>query len=159
MADLSFASFSAANRKRCEEDFKRKLGTRDAVVSMAIGLAEEAGEVAGAVRAFLGISERKPRDAAKVGKEIADLISYADLLAQSCGMSLEAVLVDKFNEVSRRIGSAVLLTTDAVCTTCTPNIPPHVRGEVCDHVFRNERGSLCGLCDGTHEHEHRGRQS
>jgi NTP pyrophosphatase (non-canonical NTP hydrolase) len=159
VADLTFAAFSAANRKRCEEGFKRKLGTRDAVVSMAIGLAEEAGEVSGAVRAYLGISERKERSAEKVGHEIADLVSYADLLAQSCGMTLEAVLVEKFNIVSARIGSAIRIDSDAICTTCTSNIPPHTRGVSCDAVFYNPPGALCGLCDGTSEHEHRGRQS
>jgi len=106
---LTFAEFSAANRLRCERDFGRTLGTRDAAVSMCIGLAEESGEVAGAVRAYLGISERKNPSVEAVGNEIADLVSYADLLAQTVGLSLADALVRKFNIVSGRIGSDVRL--------------------------------------------------
>lgn len=62
-------------------------------------------------------------------------------------------------EDNDRLDAEEKAAAGAICTTCTPNIPPHVRGETCDHVFRNERGQLCGLCDGTDEHEHRGRQS
>lgn len=160
MGNLTFAAFSAANRQRCEQDFGRKLGTRDSIFSMLIGLSEEAGEVAGEVRALVGFSERKTPSLEKLGKEIADLVSYADLLAQANGLDLATVLVAKFNLVSERVGSSVRLESGALCTTCVDVVvPPHVRGPACDLVYRNAEGALCGLCDGMHEHEHRGRQS
>lgn len=44
-----------------------------------------------------------------VGKELADIIIYADLLAARLGISLEAVIVQKFNEVSARVNSNIRL--------------------------------------------------
>lgn len=41
----------------------------------------------------------------EVGKEIADVQAYLSLLALSLDIKLEDVLVDKFNEVSDRVGS------------------------------------------------------
>jgi NTP pyrophosphatase (non-canonical NTP hydrolase) len=45
----------------------------------------------------------------EVGKEIADVVIYADLLAQKLGIDLGQAVRDKFNEVSERIGSKVEL--------------------------------------------------
>lgn len=128
---LTFAAFSAANRKRSEKDFKRQLDSRDAVFSMTIGLSEEAGEVAGEVRALLGFSERKTGNKEKVGKEAADLIAYADLLLQSIGLSLEEWVIRKFNEVSDRIGSdvklgeAALVSRNDICARPKCESPRH----------------------------------
>lgn len=76
---------------------------------MQYGLSEEAGEVAGKMRTLLGFTTRKSATARDVAHEIADVVSYADLLAQSIGMSLEEALIEKFNIVSDRTGSAVKL--------------------------------------------------
>lgn len=63
-------------------------------------------------------------------------------------------------EDNERLDAEEKALAGALCTTCTEVITaPHVRTDACDNVYRNEKGSLCGLCDGTHEHEHRGRQS
>lgn len=40
----------------------------------------------------------------KLGKELADIIIYADLLATREGIDLEFSLKEKFNEVSKRVG-------------------------------------------------------
>lgn len=107
---LTFEAFSAANRLRCERDFGRKLGTRDADVSMLIGLSEEAGEVAGKMRTLLGFNKRKSTTPVEVGEEIGGLITFADLLASSIGLSLVEVLVSEFNRVSERAGSSVRIS-------------------------------------------------
>ena len=58
----------------------------------------------------------------KGGKELADVLTYLDLLAMRCldvpgaphqeGIDLSKVTVDKFNEVSERVGSTVELEYD-----------------------------------------------
>jgi NTP pyrophosphatase (non-canonical NTP hydrolase) len=105
---MTFEEFTAANRKRCQESFGRPID-ETSVTPMVLGLAEEAGEVSGAVRSMLGITKRKSKTAADVLDEIADVVQYADLLAACLGSSLESALVSKFNRVSERIGSPVRL--------------------------------------------------
>jgi NTP pyrophosphatase (non-canonical NTP hydrolase) len=40
----------------------------------------------------------------KLGKEIADVVIYCDLMAQAVGMDLSTCVQEKFNEVSERNG-------------------------------------------------------
>jgi NTP pyrophosphatase (non-canonical NTP hydrolase) len=101
---LTIAEFSTANRERCVKGFGRVLDA-SAIQSMSLGLAEEAGEVSGALRRMLGFSKTKtPVTAREVADEIADLVTYADLTLACLGESLEAALARKFNIVSARIG-------------------------------------------------------
>ena len=44
-----------------------------------------------------------------IGKEIADVVTYLDILAKQCDLDLGAVTVSKFNEVSRRIDVDVFI--------------------------------------------------
>ena len=46
---------------------------------------------------------------AEVAKELADVQTYLDILALKLGVDLGQATIDKFNEVSARIGSHVLL--------------------------------------------------
>lgn len=103
---MTFAEFAAANRKRCEapDGFGRKVGPESSM-PMTLGLGEEAGEVLGKVRALLEFSKRKKATVQDVLDEIADVVSYADLLAQCMGSTLEAALIAKWNRVSERCGS------------------------------------------------------
>jgi NTP pyrophosphatase (non-canonical NTP hydrolase) len=49
---------------------------------------------------------------ADVGKELADVLTYLDILAFRCGVDLGQATIDKFNEVSRRVGVPVRLRAD-----------------------------------------------
>lgn len=42
-----------------------------------------------------------------IGKEIADVVTFCDLLATRYGFNLDKLVLDKFNEVSERVGSDV----------------------------------------------------
>lgn len=42
-----------------------------------------------------------------VGKEIADVVTFCDLLATRYGLNLGDLILNKFNEVSERVGSDV----------------------------------------------------
>lgn len=46
-------------------------------------------------------------DVREVGKELADIVIYADLLADKLGLNLSDCIQQKFNEVSDRIGSEI----------------------------------------------------
>ena len=46
----------------------------------------------------------------KATKELADVVTYVDSLAAYLGIDLGRAVVDKFNEVSERIGSNVFMT-------------------------------------------------
>jgi NTP pyrophosphatase (non-canonical NTP hydrolase) len=43
----------------------------------------------------------------ELGKELADVITYLDILAYRAGVDLGQATIDKFNEVSVRVGSPV----------------------------------------------------
>ena len=45
----------------------------------------------------------------ELGKELADVQTYLDILAFRCGVDLGAATIEKFNEVSERIGCDVRL--------------------------------------------------
>ncbi len=45
----------------------------------------------------------------ELGKEIADVLTYLDILAFRAGIDLGQVTISKFNEVSERVGSDVFL--------------------------------------------------
>ena len=45
-------------------------------------------------------------------KELADIATYLDLLAFRLGIDLGAAIVEKFNEVSDRVGSPVIILRD-----------------------------------------------
>lgn len=48
----------------------------------------------------------------EVAKELADVQTYLDILALKLGVDLGQATIDKFNEVSERIGSPVRLGID-----------------------------------------------
>ena len=58
--DLTFEAFRRANRQRCEQDYKEPLDdTGDyTAIDWALNVAEEAGEVAGAVLGLMGKKSR-----------------------------------------------------------------------------------------------------
>lgn len=45
----------------------------------------------------------------EIGKELADILIYLDILAARCGVELDAATAAKFNEASRRVGCAVFI--------------------------------------------------
>lgn len=94
--------FAAINKKRSNElyDTLQVCKTADLVVS----LCEEVGEIAG----FVKKAQRDKKNYRKeIGKEIADVFMYLDLLCTLDGYDFGQLIVDKFNEVSRRKNSQI----------------------------------------------------
>jgi NTP pyrophosphatase (non-canonical NTP hydrolase) len=77
----------------------------------------EAGEAANEVKKFRrgDYSGELLLFQSKLGKEIADVFAYALILAHKAGLApeyVERIIVEKFNEVSVKVESAVRLTDD-----------------------------------------------
>ena len=47
-----------------------------------------------------------------LGRELADAATYLDILASVAGINLGQAIIKKFNEISERIGSRVILAED-----------------------------------------------
>jgi NTP pyrophosphatase (non-canonical NTP hydrolase) len=51
---------------------------------------------------------------ADIGREIADVLTYLDILAFRAGLNLGTVTIDKWNEVSERVGVDIRLSTNTI---------------------------------------------
>jgi NTP pyrophosphatase (non-canonical NTP hydrolase) len=67
-------------------------------------LAGETGELCNIVKKIRRGDDIDVKDA---GKELADIVIYADLLATQLGLDLSECIVQKFNEVSDRVHSSI----------------------------------------------------
>jgi NTP pyrophosphatase (non-canonical NTP hydrolase) len=68
-------------------------------------IAEEHGEVAACILGLTGEKKRKGHlTIADLGHELADVVTYCDLLADQYGIDLGAAVREKFNIVSGRVG-------------------------------------------------------
>lgn len=72
----------------------------------------ELGEAANLIkkieRGDLTLEDARPA----LAKELADVATYLDLLAMRSGVDLGRATIDKFNEVSERVGSPIRLRAD-----------------------------------------------
>lgn len=116
--NLSFDQLRQANTARLPQ-FKNSKG--GAAHSMPDGSDWSLGEWANAVLGELGEAAniiKKVRrgdmtmDQARphLAKELADVVTYLDILAMRSGVDLGDATVDKFNEVSIRVGSDVFIS-------------------------------------------------
>lgn len=106
--NLTFQRFSEMNRVRCEEVFHPLSSW--SLTDWTNACAGEVGELCNFAKK-LRRGEDIPEE--KLGKEIADAVTYLDLTAQRMGFRLVDLLVDKFNMVSDKYGSAVKLPEQA----------------------------------------------
>ncbi len=105
---LTFEKFSEFNRTRSEVYFPDCAKWEEAHWGNA--LAGEAGELCNIIKKrHRGWKESDNISDEEVGKEIADIICYCDLLAGKVGLRLEDILIQKFNEVSDRYNSMIKL--------------------------------------------------
>lgn len=101
---LTFLKLNAISKQRNQESFpqcKDWLST-----DWATALAGEVGELCNLVKKFRRGELITRKD---IGKELADIIIYADLFASHLGIDLEKAIIQKFNEVSERVGSKLTL--------------------------------------------------
>lgn len=102
MSDLSFVRFRNANLARCIEKFHKVDEWSE--TDWATALAGEVGELCNLIKK----RRRGEKIAiADVAAEMGDVFAYLDLLATRMGISLPEAVTDKFNAVSRRVGSDI----------------------------------------------------
>lgn len=113
---LDFVELRDANVKRCEEVFHALDDWTP--TDWATAMAGECGEACNEVKklrrldgADSGIDTPANRAELriKIGKELADLIIYADLLAARLDIDLAEAVTFKFNEVSQKRESTIFL--------------------------------------------------
>lgn len=117
MCDLTFAALRGANIARLPQ-FRNARGEianampdgsdwslSDWYTAMS-GEAGEAGNVLTKIRrGDFTLEAARP----KLASEFADVVIYLDILAKQAGIDLGEAVRDKFNEVSNRVGSTVML--------------------------------------------------
>lgn len=113
MNELTFSKLRNANVKRCEDVF-HPLDSWSPT-DWATAMAGECGEACNNIkklRRLAGSPDTKyeqTRLIYETGKELADLVIYADLLAARLDIDLGYMVANKFNEVSEKRGSKVTL--------------------------------------------------
>lgn len=104
MGSLDFDALRAANVKRCEDVFHPldSWSPQDWACAMA-------GETGEACNLIKKLRRNEAIDHGDIGRELADIVIYADLLAARLRLDLGDAVRAKFNEVSERRGSEVRL--------------------------------------------------
>lgn len=121
MNQLKFADLRVANRMRLPQ-FKNAVGEpahskpdgsdwspADWMVAV-VGELGEAANLMKKIRRGDFATERDLLEAeAKLQKEFADFVTYADIMAAQFGIDLGEAVMNKFNEVSRRVDSSIFM--------------------------------------------------
>jgi len=111
---MDLREFSAENRRRSESPtgFNHKLGDWS-LSDWMTAVVGELGEAANVAKKLNRVRDGIPGNdkteqqlRAMLADEIADTLIYLDLLAQSEGMDLSAIVRAKFDRTSRKIGYA-----------------------------------------------------
>lgn len=116
---LTFNVLRAANKNRLPtfKNAKGEISHPDghdnwSLTDWTTAVAGELGEAANIIkkirRGDMTLEEARPA----LAKELADTQTYLDLLAMAAGIDLGRATIDKFNEVSERVGSVVRINSD-----------------------------------------------
>lgn len=106
MNKLDFKSLRVANVDRCNGSFF-PLAAKDGPW-WGNAMAGECGEACNVIKK-IDRDGMTPERLADLAKELADVVTYADLLAARFGIDLGEAIACKFNEVSKRVSSGLRL--------------------------------------------------
>lgn len=124
---MTFAALRAANvarlprfkNKKGEPAHSQPDGSDWALSTWSNAVLGELGELANLIkkveRGDITLEEAR----AELAKECADVATYLDILAFRLGVDLGQVVIDKFNEVSRRVDAGVFIEPTATGQTVT----------------------------------------
>jgi len=102
---MDFQVLNKANKERMAAVPMYKVCREEWTLSdWSNALAGETGELCNWIKK---IRRGDKVDVAEAGKELADIVIYADLLAEELGLNLADCIRSKFNEVSERVHSSV----------------------------------------------------
>ena len=119
---LTFDALRDQDVPRCNESFPPHTLESWSLTDWAAALAGEVGEACNAIkkirRGDYALDERRN----ELADELADVVTYCDLLAARAGIDLGEAVARKFNAVSERVGSPrrLALTHPPVATKETP---------------------------------------
>ncbi len=110
---FTFEEFQATNNARCVESFHRSEPWP--IPMWCLAIAGEAGELCNLVKKvergdFTMESQRQA-----ILEEVADVITYCDLLMTQMGASTADEVRRKFNVVSQRVGSGRMFPEETEC--------------------------------------------
>lgn len=117
---LTFNSLRGANKARLPQFTNRRGepahsepdGSDWKLSAWCNAVTGELGELANLIkkieRGDMTLDDARP----DVANELADVVTYLDILAFRCGVDLGRATMSKFNEVSQRVGSDVRLDAD-----------------------------------------------
>lgn len=116
--DLLFRALRDANAERA---FERNAQGVNAwtTTQWALGMFGECGEVCNVIKKFNRIESGDPATLPSeefalnraLADELADVVIYADLLAQRAGIDLGEAVIKKFNKTSAKVGCRTVLVT------------------------------------------------
>lgn len=116
---ITFEDLRRANKERLPQ-FRNRQGRLThsmpdgydwSIAEWTNALAGEAGEASNIGKKLLRHDyENSQEGIDELVKELADVVIYADLVAQRVGRRLDWAVIAKFNEVSERVGSEVKLS-------------------------------------------------
>lgn len=103
---MTFEKFQALNARRELEAQKYEKCRSWGIAQWTLALAGEVGELANFVKKIErgDYSDKDPYVRKQIAKELADIITYADLIYTKLEMQTEVELMDKFEEINQRIG-------------------------------------------------------
>src|SRR5207237_1907306 len=108
---LDFATLRERNVERCEAVFHKL--DRWNPAEWANAMAGEVGEACNLAKKIIRGDFKTDGEmrfaVGELAKELADVVIYADLNAARLGIDLGQAVIDKFNEVSRRRNSEIVL--------------------------------------------------
>jgi NTP pyrophosphatase (non-canonical NTP hydrolase) len=117
---LTFSALRGANMARLPEFRNSKGGLAHTSITGSDwspaqwlqAVVGELGEYANLRKKFERGDIDFPHFVEQARKELADVVTYLDILAMQLGIDLGQATMDKFNEVSERVGSTVRLEAD-----------------------------------------------
>ena len=106
---MRLPQFKDANGNICH---KEKDGSDWSLSDWMTAVAGETGELANVVkkvrRGDFTIDEARQ----SIADEAADIVTYLDIFCSNAGVNLGSAVMDKFNRVSKRVGSNVVLDAE-----------------------------------------------
>lgn len=117
---LTFNALRGANKARLpqfknskgEPAHEKEDGSDWSLAEWMNAVAGELGEAANIIkkvrRGDLTLEEARPM----LEEEFADIVTYLDITAMQAGIDLGKATMDKFNKVSKRVGSTIRLDAD-----------------------------------------------
>lgn len=107
---FTFDQLLQANRER-QKDWSSEKWT---LAEWMTALAGEVGEAANIIKKIFRGDTTIDEAREELGRELADIQTYLSIISDKAGIDLPTATINKFNEVSKRVGSGVFIDIEEV---------------------------------------------